>query len=279
MIIWPRRRNRGNVASILARAGLLSAGSGGRSEAVGPAGNSAEVQQFYERLLTLPDASRQTLYASLINGLVADGVWALLDALYIFAAADSATSLINLVQSSFAASLIGSPTFTADRGWLGTGIFTNINSNFNPSTAAGKFTQNDAMAGVWNRTAAAANVGPVINTAGMEAAISIYPRYTGDFRVYSINTDGNTNNIAAQVDSSGWLTIQRTAADASELGRNGSQLTTTNRVSATVINSNIHFVQGPWEGSAGAIGKSMTAGQQTAIYNRLSTWMTAVGAV
>jgi len=79
---------------------------------------------FANRLITAPTAGRATLYQNLINGLISDGVWAKLDMLHIYAAADGQTSRTNLVQDRFILQgetnsdpTVSGPTFTADRGW------------------------------------------------------------------------------------------------------------------------------------------------------------------
>ena len=56
---------------------------------------SAEFQQFLSRI-SAPTAARKNLYRALIDGLVTDGVWSLIDGLYVMSAADSATALTNL---------------------------------------------------------------------------------------------------------------------------------------------------------------------------------------
>ena len=53
--------------------------------------------------------------ATLIDGLVADGVWAKLDALYVLAQQNATDALLNLVGTSY--SLTGTATFTAYKGF------------------------------------------------------------------------------------------------------------------------------------------------------------------
>src|SRR4051812_5124572 len=79
----------------------------------------SQSQALFARLTTQPTGQRKWLYNNLIRSLVQGGVWDKLDALYIFAAADQATALTNLRSSSFGATAVNSPTFTADSGFLG----------------------------------------------------------------------------------------------------------------------------------------------------------------
>src|SRR5262249_25024544 len=150
------------------------------------------------RLITLPTAPRQTLYANLINGLVSDGVWPLLDALYIFAAADSGTSLDNLVSASFLATLdaaTGSPTFTVDRGWSGCGAagFRDVNTNFSPATAGGNYTQNNAMLCAWQLGTTQENHN-LLGTITGGSFVEIIPLWSDTHTYWAVNGNGTEVN-------------------------------------------------------------------------------------
>src|SRR6185295_16016176 len=85
---------------------------------------SPEVSQWLARATGL-DAAHIAADTALIDGLVADGVWSKLDALYFFATQNSATAQLNLISSSYPATANGLPTFTVDRGFTGgsTGVY------------------------------------------------------------------------------------------------------------------------------------------------------------
>jgi hypothetical protein len=250
----------------------------------GAAGNSAQVQQFFNRLLTLPSAARQTLYASLINGGVTDGWWALLDALYVFAAADSDTSLTNLVQASFKATLdtaTGNPTFTTDRGWSGSGAGgqRDVNTNFNPSTASGaNFAQNNAMVCAWQLGTTQENADLVENLAA-DSHIEIIPLWSDTHTYWAVNGNGTEVNPILGLDPSGFWLAQRTASNAQELNRNGSQVSTSSNGSAALTNSNLIVGPRANTGAALGIGAALSNAQKTALYSRLQTYLHAVGAV
>ena len=61
-------------------------------------------------------AGRQTIVNDLIAGLKADGIWAKLDRLWLFAAEDQPSALTDLVGLTLATA-VNSPTFTADEGY------------------------------------------------------------------------------------------------------------------------------------------------------------------
>jgi hypothetical protein len=126
-------------------------------------GDAAATTAFLARVtaasLTI-DLTHTNMYRNLINGLVSDGLISgatpKLDALYFFATntvtgSNTALALMSLASSSFAATVSGIPTFTADQGYASTDNASNkaLNSNFNPSTAGGHYTQNSAHISVW----------------------------------------------------------------------------------------------------------------------------------
>lgn len=74
---------------------------------------------FFARLTTQPTDARKGLYNTLIKDLKAASVWAKLDALYILAAADAQAARQNLVADAYNLTAVGSPAFTADRGYAG----------------------------------------------------------------------------------------------------------------------------------------------------------------
>jgi hypothetical protein len=95
-------------------------------------GFGAAATGFLSRTTGL-DSIHRNAYGALIDGLVDDGVWGDIDLLYIFATQDSATALLNIRGTLYNATAVGSPTFTANQGFMGgTGKY--INTNWNPAT-------------------------------------------------------------------------------------------------------------------------------------------------
>src|SRR5260370_13754601 len=85
---------------------------------------SVAAQKFLNRASGV-DIAHGEAYKAFLNTLTtnglfnADGTTPFFDVLYLFATQNSATAILNLVSSSFAATLNGSPTFTTDRGFTG----------------------------------------------------------------------------------------------------------------------------------------------------------------
>ena len=74
--------------------------------------------------------------------LVAAGVWAKLDVFYVFAGGDRAHQPQVIELRGDSGQFAG---FTADRGYVSDGSTSYINTNYNPATAGGNYTLDDAM--------------------------------------------------------------------------------------------------------------------------------------
>lgn len=96
-----------------------------------------------------PPTATQEQYNALICGLVADGAWAELDALYKLAADSATDAKLNLVSSSYGLTPQGTITFAANAGYTGDGSTGYLTTGYTPSTAAGQMTQNSADLGIY----------------------------------------------------------------------------------------------------------------------------------
>ena len=255
-----------------------------------PPGTGAEATAFLARTSGL-DATHTSAYAALIDGLVADGVWPKFDVLHIYATQNTATAQLNLVSSSYPATLGGSITFTADRGYTGDdgGQATFINTGFNPATAPSpKYVQNSAHLSAWSLTSTPPSSGnPIMGYRGASINTLIYPVTGGNVAYFIINNAYGAN--VANANSLGHYIATRSAFN-SVLGyRNGASFYTGSEASGAVQNINI-FVLSDFNSNSGghvessalqtamaSIGSSLTAIDVTNFYNRLRTYMTAVG--
>jgi hypothetical protein len=126
-----------------------------------PTGSCSQSTAFFSRVWALPATLDGTVggsghvaaYDNLICGLVTDGVWSHLDAIWVPATnvvSGTATAVanLNLISSSFTLTAHGSPTFTANQGYAGQDLASPSNyfdTGYNPSTTATNFSQNSAM--------------------------------------------------------------------------------------------------------------------------------------
>lgn len=227
----------------------------------------AEYTAFLARTTGM-NATHQTAYQNLICGLVTDGVWSKLDILYIFATQTSTIAQLNLVSSSFNATIVGSPTFTADLGYNGTdnGVANYINTTFNPTTASSpKFTQNSAHMALWSTvTTTSTNAAAGGQTAGHVAYL--YTKFSGDSSAYSrINNSGASGPNAVAGNPKGLEIGNRSGASATQLYLNNALLQSA--VDASVTSPNLNFsVLG-----ANNNGVTTTVGNQYALYSNGSS--------
>jgi hypothetical protein len=244
----------------------------------------AQAAAYLARTAGGNEGGNATNISPLICGLVVDGVWSKLDAFYVFAQQNQADALLNLVGTSYTATLSGAPAFV---GYVGFGPFpggsTAVASNFNPATAVSpNYVQDSASFGVWSKTIVVEDVSQMGTTAASQAGESnIFNDYT-DGQFYG--TINGSTAIATAPGTVGFYEAERTSSSATTLYFNGvSQATSAN---ATAPPQNAAFYVGIALGgplgsgqvlSEADIGASLGATGQLALYNRLRTYMTAVG--
>lgn len=249
---------------------------------------AAATKALIARMALPPSPTRARIINNLIISLQATGVWSKLDALYLFAAADSQAALLNWKSTSFNCTAVNSPTFTADRGYAGDGVSSYLNTAFTPSTAAGNFVQDSAMLGVWINagTDTADGTGTAMGAAGGNGSF-IVPRFTGDLIRGRIN-QAATANCGASTTRRGLTCLDRSGAALTTGYRNGASagtMTTASSGLATVAvflgaNDTTGSPTGPVDNrmAAAAIGGSLGDAGNLALYNALNTYLTAVGA-
>lgn len=249
-------------------------------------GMSAEVSQFLARTSGL-DATHTNAYTALIDGLVADGIWAKLDRLCIFATQNQTTALLNLVSSSYGGITHNSPTFTADRGFTGNGTSTYIETQFIPSSASSpKFVQNSCHTSTWNLTNSTSTGIAIGNIAPARGASNMHPKYTDGNAYFRISGSAATSGVAMS-DARGHFIANRSGASSVQGYKNGSSVLTNSDTSVAVCTVQFYDLaynnNGPatdnitFQIAASSIGSSLSGTDATNFYNRLRTYMTAVG--
>jgi hypothetical protein len=232
------------------------------------------------------DNTHTNAYISLINGVVTDGVWTKLDVFHIYATQDSTTSKLNLVSTSYNG-VYGPtpPTFAADRGYTGvtasTLVF--IDTGYTPTTSPGaQFTLNSAHLSMWSLTAGVVSSDGV----GVNDNSVIDPHYvTGDVLLASVNCHFGSMSVPNS-DGTGFYIANRSGATAQQLYKNGASVASNSTVTTTLANRNMLTVGNNnagagygWGGQEAAvtIGSSLSSTDASSLYNRLRTYMTAVG--
>lgn len=166
---------------------------------------------FFARLASQPDAATKARYDTMIRAIVASGAWTLLDFLSIYAAADSATALTNLVQASYGGTVHGTMTFAANVGYQGDGNTGYIDTGFTPSTAAGNFSLNSATLGVaiqTNRTTPNFSfaIGTTFDDGTTSAIIPMWGDGTSGTVAMLNNNDFTVHNSSTTTAKGMWVT-------------------------------------------------------------------------
>ena len=187
----------------------------------GGAAVQAETSALIARMSTPPSASRIAAIDLLITTLKAASIWSKLDVLQVYAAADQQAALLNWVSTSFNASVVNAPTFTADRGFNGNGTTSYVNTGFKPSLGVAG-TVNDCFFGVYdpNPYASVLSDGLIASNVG---ANQIYFALAGSTSFQGSlhrNTAGAAafvyNTVFATSQSQGFAAYQRTGATANQ---------------------------------------------------------------
>ncbi len=249
----------------------------------------AEAVALFARFTTPPDTARKGLINDAIKSLKTAGVWAKLDALYLFAAADNQAARRNWIADQYNVTAVASPVFTADRGYQGDGAASYLRTGFNASTAVSpKFVQNSAAYAVWLRSSATG-----IARIAMGANTTIYTllEFASNNTLFtSVNgANGATVNLAAAAGLAGLWAANRSGANALKVLRNGVQQATDTDASSGVANTEFFILARSSNGtaagfsadqvSASFIASSLSDAEHLAIYNALNTYLQAVGAV
>ena len=226
--------------------------------------------------------------STLVKSLKSAGVWSSLDRLWLFASENSTQALTDLVARA-TATAVNSPTFTAARGYQGSHLSAYINSNFNPSTAGGHYTQNGASYGFWVETADS-NPSGSFRLMGNDS--SNYSEIVTGATDLSIQVNQGSPNGASSILSTatGLVTGSRTAASGAgsvNYYLNGVSGGSGSTSTIALPNNNFNILAGNNAGTAyqqsdareaaAYIGGGMSAAQVAALYASLRAYMTSVG--
>lgn len=179
-----------------------------------------ESSNFLARATNVTLTADKTNYDTLICGMVTDGTWAKMDAVYIFAAPDSTTGKLSLVSATFNGATTLS--FTAYQGFTGDG--TNpFTTGFIPSTAGGQFALNGASYGAYNLTSnTTENVQPMGAAHGNTSTMTIQPNFSNA----ACQVNAGSNAAVTATNSQGFWQCSRTSSSSVGISKNGAAATT-----------------------------------------------------
>lgn len=242
-----------------------------------------DLQYWLDQLSVQPAESRIELLNTLISGLRSDGVWSKLDAFWVMANETEEQAKLNFKRNKGNLVPVNTPTFTVDRGYSTNGTTQYIRTKIAPKYQ-NNYTQNDASFGLYVNT----NVDQNAVDMGCSWTVFnlLYTRVSNTIAT-SINDGGSTPTVA-NTSSIGFYAVDRQASANYKIYKNGTALATHSFVS-TGLNDFEFFI-----GARNAIGtadrfaskryalafvgKGLTSGEHTSLYNRVNTYLTAIGA-
>lgn len=327
--------------------GTNTAGSSSQTSAglvipgAGPTGNCAASTAFFNRVYGAPisatlDGALGTAsgtppivsggtghlgnYDMLICNLGADGVWTKLDALWMPATNTvtgnaQAVANLNLVSSNYTLVPNGSPPFTPDRGYGGTGVTdgnttmwldTGLNlATASPSPKAGTI-PGESHVSVWSvspgtvqstgfgKAMGSGNPGPT--PLPLTSSITVIPRDSGNQMDCAVGIDVSNTTPAASVPDSAGSSLCEQSGGSTLIFRAGAEVGNIIRGTASAWSGvNIYLLNwnwttkngGPWQIGQASVGASLSNAQianppgtnGTGLVPRVCNYLKAVGAV
>jgi hypothetical protein len=234
---------------------------------------------------TLPSEANQTNQNKLIVDLKAAGVWDKLDVFYIFANTGSKEfALLNWKNpNSFNASAVGVTLTWNSSGYVG-GLLSYLNTNYNPTTNATNFAQNNAGIGCWKRTHDAAAGKYLWGNSGASSYVQAVN--TANARLHTTTSLSATFNTS----TTGLLSINRTSATGATcitlaVNTTTTLATQTSGTTTTPVNANYSIftygtsVADAYLGQISSwwIGSNLaTEVGNSSLYNALNTYMSTI---
>lgn len=183
-----------------------------------------DAQLYFDQLRPQPSAFYKTAIDILVRRLKQEGVWAILDRLWIFATEYQEHARINLkAPSSPQLTEITSPTWTASEGYAFNGSSSYIETNFIPSSDCEKAILNSASLGVYLRTnVSGADVTDFGATDGSVQS-GVYAKWSDNSIMGSVHSTG-PSVVSTGTSASGLTGYSRTASNNVNFYRNGTLL-------------------------------------------------------
>jgi len=178
----------------------------GRKVSSGLPFTSTNYQAIYNAMTTPPSAPIAAQQDILVKALEDATVWSKLDLFYLFAQEVNSDreALINWINPGTKdALLVNTPAFVSLEGFTGNGTNAYINTAFNPSIDATKYTLNSASIGAYTRLSKSEDTAIMGNFSG-GIYVDLFPRLAAGNYIVRINGQSSTlsNPIA---DSKGML--------------------------------------------------------------------------
>jgi hypothetical protein len=220
----------------------------------------------------------------MIAGMKTDGTWSTFDRLWIFAGENAIQARTDLVANELV-TLVGSPTFTANKGYIAASNSTYMTSTFNFSTAT-NFAQNSGhLMGYINSTTGIANTNAIGSSQMNVEAEAIYFQFSGGNEYTRINN--SSQGGIAVTNSLGMTLGSRTASTTTTTYKNGSSIGSDSGASGAppnnvlwILAQNLSSITTDQSNRYAAIsvGGGFNSAQASNVYSRVLTALTSIGA-
>lgn len=244
------------------------------------AGWTAEYTAVYNSFTTPPSAAIAEAQNTMVATLVSGGVWSQLDLFYLFAQTTNGDSeaLKNWINpGTYDATNVSTLAFVALEGFTGKSLHY-LNTNYNPTSHATNYTQNDACMGIYLRT----DVDEAKNDFGHFTNPGTYlrARTSGDAQ---LRLNGSVTSNTANTDSRGMFVGVR--VDAANVILYINKVADSNTAASGGIPNSDTFILSANNGSGGSsnsctkqaacffLGGGLTAGEVTIITDAVEVYM------
>lgn len=247
------------------------------------AADDPDVAAYASALTTPPSAAERARLNTLVRGLKADGVWALLDRLNVLAAETQQAGLRDLRAPAKTLTIGGTVTFTADRGFAGDGTtgFLDLGEPF--ATAGNQFALNSASLGVWCNLQGAAGTFPQVGNVANSPRSMITARSTAGAETFQANDATSDTLMTSNLSRLGHRAWSRTAPAVKRGFFNGTRTadlttasTAVNTTNGSLLRSSTQYTDDRL--AAAWSGAGLTDAQVSALHSRLGTYLSSKGA-
>lgn len=225
-----------------------------------------------------PTNARKALIDNLVGSLKASGAWAIADLLNVLAAADSQAARTNWKNpGTFTLTAVGSPTFTADRGYTGDGSGAYLDTNCLASQLVNSV-QNSCTAMCWTGNDVNSSIGEFCNG---NNDYSIQSNNGGQLIARAQASTGSPFGIATGV---GLNAFTRAGTSVGAVYKNGVNLGAIATTSTTPSGAgSIKLLRGAATFGTRRMsvfmnGAALSDAQHAAAYTAFQTYLTAIGA-
>jgi hypothetical protein len=243
---------------------------------------AAESQLIFAAFTTSPTTARKNLIDACVVSLKSAGVWTKLDALYLYAAADSQAAKINWkAPGTFTCTEVNAPAFTADQGFTGAST-QYLDSSFVASSApTPKYVLNSASAFAWSLSDLIIGA-PILGDDGSAVTV-IFPKRAGAGNKFGIRVNKFFDISSTNVPGTA-IGLFEVDCDAATVNGyiNGALFYTVAQTPSGVPTTSLKLLRGAgldWTGqiASSGFGSQFSAADNTALYNALRTYLTGVG--